>query len=82
MPTNKWYGMQMIGRSFCSRKCGVEMRNDESGVVARFIPEGERPIQLEGSFADEATAYGAVIAEVGRYFDGDYPRMPLPLIPG
>jgi hypothetical protein len=82
MPKNRWYGMPMIGRSLDDRICGIEMRKDESGVVVRFIPEGERPIQLEGSFADERTAYGAVIAEVGRYFNGDYPRIPFPWTPG
>ncbi|QYD67987.1 hypothetical protein KZJ38_17050 [Paraburkholderia edwinii] len=81
MPKSTWYRMPMIGRSLDDRKCGVQMRNDESGVLARFIPDGERPIQLEGSFADESAAYGAVIAEVGRYFNGDYPRMESRLTP-
>ena len=67
----------MIGRLIGNRTCDVEMRKDEHGVIARFIPEGDRPVQLEGSFADEKTAYGAVIAEAGRYFDGDYPRAAL-----
>lgn len=66
----------MIGRMFLDQNCGVEMRSIDSGVIVRFTPQGERPIQLEGSFADEKAAYGAVIAEVGRYFDGDYPRLP------
>jgi hypothetical protein len=77
MPENTWYRMPMIGRLIGNRTCDVEMRKDEHGVIARFIPEGDRPVQLEGSFADEKTAYGAVIAEAGRYFDGDYPRAAL-----
>ena len=82
MSENTWYSMPMIGRLIGDRRCDVEMRKDTSGVIARFIPEGDRPVQLEGSFADERTAYGALIAEVGRYFDGDYPRAPLsPILP-
>jgi hypothetical protein len=81
MVENGWRKMPMIGRLLDNRKCDVEVREDGYGLFARFIPEGARPIYLEGSFPDEKTAYGAVIAEVGRYFDGDYPRIPLELVP-